>query len=56
MEGVCSSCLAKVKQGKVYFPDDTILDENEVQEGKILTCQARLNQESENIIIDYDAV
>lgn len=56
MEGVCSACVALVKQGKVIFPDDTILSESEVENGKILTCQARLDKNSEAVIIDYDAV
>ena len=38
--GVCSSCLAKVVEGKAVMERNTILDEEEIEEGLILTCQA----------------
>jgi ferredoxin len=54
MEGVCSACKATVVKGKVDFPDDTILDESEVSSGSILTCQAKLAEQSGEVVISYD--
>ena len=56
MEGVCASCCAKLISGKVEHPDDTILSDEQVAAGEILTCQARLNPLDGNVVIDYDAV
>ena len=38
--GVCSSCIARVTEGKATMALNQILTENEVSEGLILTCQA----------------
>jgi ring-1,2-phenylacetyl-CoA epoxidase subunit PaaE len=38
--GVCSSCLAKVTEGKAVMTKNSILTNAEVEEGYILTCQA----------------
>lgn len=50
--GACSSCMAKVTQGKVSMDACFALDEEEVAEGYILTCQAHPN--SENVKIDFE--
>ncbi len=55
MEGVCASCGARLKSGEVDFPDDTILSDEEVQEGKILTCRAKPKPGAALVVIDYDA-
>lgn len=56
MEGVCTACMAQIKDGEVDFPDDTILDDRDKAEGKTLTCQAKLKHGCEKLVIDYDAV
>ena len=38
--GVCSSCLARVTEGKAEMEKNTILNAIELEEGLILTCQA----------------
>lgn len=52
--GVCSSCLAKVVEGSAVMERNTILDQEEIDEGLILTCQA--HPTSSQIKIDYDDV
>lgn len=52
--GVCSSCLAKVVEGTAVMERNTILDDDEIEEGLILTCQA--HPTSASIKIDYDDV
>ena len=52
--GVCSSCIARVTEGKATMALNQILTENEVSEGLILTCQA--HPVSEILTIDYDDV
>jgi ferredoxin len=56
MEGVCTACLALVTEGEVDFPDDTILDSDEVAKGRILTCQAKPRKGCARLKISYDAV
>lgn len=38
--GVCGSCKAQLNKGKVTMANHMALDETELQQGKILTCQA----------------
>ncbi len=52
--GVCSSCLAKVTAGNAVMVKNTILTDDEVDEGFILTCQA--HPTSSKITIDFDDV
>lgn len=52
--GVCSSCLAKVIEGEAVMEKNSILDEDELAEGLILTCQA--HPTTQNLKIDYDDV
>lgn len=52
--GVCSSCLAKVVEGSAVMERNTILDDDEIKEGLILTCQA--HPTTSKIKIDYDDV
>ncbi len=50
--GICSSCIAKVTEGKVTMDKNTILSEEELASGFILTCQA--HPTTEKVTIDYD--
>ena len=52
--GICSSCLARVTEGEAIMEKNTILNEEEVKEGLILTCQA--HPVTAKIKIDYDDV
>ena len=52
--GVCSSCLAKVTEGKAVMVKNSILTDGEVEDGFILTCQA--HPTTQKISIDYDNV
>ncbi len=52
--GICSSCMAKVVEGKAMMKNNTILSEEEVAEGYILTCEA--HPTTPKIVIDYDDV
>ena len=52
--GVCSSCLAKVTEGKALMAKNNILTDDEVDDGFILTCQA--HPITSKISIDYDDV
>lgn len=56
LEGVCSACLAQIEEGAVDFPDDTILDDSEVQEGRVLTCQAKPKAGCLALKVNYDSV
>ena len=52
--GVCSSCLAKVTDGKAIITKNSILTDGEIADGFILTCQA--HPTTSKIIIDFDDV
>ncbi|NOY48718.1 MAG: 2Fe-2S iron-sulfur cluster binding domain-containing protein, partial [Chlorobi bacterium] len=52
--GICSSCIAKLVEGKATMRQNNILTDSELEEGLILTCQA--HPDTPTIIVDYDAV
>ncbi len=52
--GICSSCLAKVTEGKAVMDKNSILSDAEIKDGFILTCQA--HPTTKKITIDYDNV
>lgn len=52
--GVCSTCIAKVTEGKAIMSKNTILTDDELEEGFILTCQA--HPTTSKITIDFDNV
>lgn len=52
--GVCSTCIAKVKEGKVVMEKNQILTDSEIEEGYILTCQS--HPTTATLKIDYDDV
>ena len=52
--GICSSCIARLKEGKATMRQNNILTESELAEGLILTCQA--HPTTATIVVDYDDV
>jgi len=50
--GACSTCMAKVLNGTVEMDVCHALDQDEIKQGYILTCQAKAT--SEQIEIDYN--
>ncbi len=52
--GVCSSCIARVTEGKVEMVKNQILTDGEIADGFILTCQA--HAVTPTLKVDYDDV
>ncbi|MCB0446435.1 MAG: ferredoxin--NADP reductase [Gelidibacter sp.] len=52
--GICSSCLARLTEGKVTMRQNNILTDSELAEGLILTCQA--HPTTPIIRVDYDDI
>jgi len=52
--GVCSSCIARIKEGKAEMVKNQILTDSEIAEGLILTCQA--HPITPTLTVDYDDV
>lgn len=52
--GVCSSCIARIKEGKAEMVKNQILTDGEIAEGLILTCQA--HPLTPTLKVDYDDV
>ena len=52
--GVCSTCIARVVEGKAEMVKNQILTDGEIEEGLILTCQSHPTTSA--IKIDYDDV
>ncbi|WP_242203358.1 ferredoxin--NADP reductase [Aestuariivivens insulae] len=52
--GICSSCLARIKDGEATMRQNNILTDSEVAEGLILTCQA--HPTTPTVVVDYDDV
>ncbi len=50
--GVCCTCKAKVMEGKAKMDLNYSLDDDEVEEGFILTCQA--HPLTENVVVSFD--
>lgn len=51
--GACGTCRAKVVLGRAVMDQNHVLDEAEVADGFVLTCQA--HPVTEELRIDYDA-
>ncbi len=52
--GICSTCIARLKEGKAEMRKNQILTEAEIADGLILTCQA--HPTTPTIVVDYDDV
>lgn len=52
--GVCTSCMAKVIEGRAIMESNSVLTEDEIEDGFILTCQA--HPVTEKVVVDYDDV
>lgn len=52
--GICSSCIARIKEGKAEMRKNQILTDSEIAEGLILTCQA--HPLTPVLKVDYDDV
>lgn len=52
--GVCSTCIARVTEGKAEMAKNQILTDGEIEEGLILTCQA--HPLTATLKVDYDDV
>ncbi len=52
--GVCSSCIAKVTEGKAVMSKNSILSDSELAEGFVLTCQA--HPTTPKVVIDFDDI
>jgi ring-1,2-phenylacetyl-CoA epoxidase subunit PaaE len=51
--GVCSTCRAKLLEGEVDMEVNYALEDDEVKQGFILTCQS--HPKTAKVVIDYDA-
>ncbi len=38
--GVCSTCMCKIKKGKVHMKNNLVLSDKEIEKGYILSCQS----------------
>lgn len=52
--GICSTCIARLKEGKAEMRKNQILTDDEIADGLILTCQA--HPTTPTIVVDYDDV
>ena len=52
--GICSSCVARITEGKATMRQNNILTDGELAEGLVLTCQAQPT--TPTIVVDYDDV
>lgn len=52
--GICSSCIARIKEGTAEMRQNNILTDSELAEGLVLTCQAE--PRSGKLVVDYDDV
>ena len=52
--GICSSCIARIREGEVQMRQNNILTDSEIDQGFILTCQSE--PVSAKVVVDYDDV
>lgn len=51
-QGNCGTCIARVTEGTAAMRANNALDDDEVEEGWVLTCQAVPT--SREVVVDYD--
>lgn len=51
--GVCTTCQAMLREGKVHMDEREALTDEEMEEGYVLTCQS--HPLTNRIVVDYDA-
>ena len=54
LSGSCMSCLAVLKKGRIYQEERGVLEDENLENHEILTCQAK--PESHLVEVDYDSV
>jgi ring-1,2-phenylacetyl-CoA epoxidase subunit PaaE len=52
-EGVCGMCRAKLLEGTVEMAENYVLEDDQLEEGYVLTCQSRPT--CPKVVVDYDA-
>lgn len=52
--GICTTCKARLLEGKVHMDQNFALTEGEIGEGFILTCQS--HPRSEEVVVSYDDI
>ncbi|MEM6685993.1 MAG: ferredoxin--NADP reductase [Bacteroidota bacterium] len=52
--GICSSCIARITEGKAVMEKNQILTDSEIEEGMILTCQA--HPTTPTISVNFDDI
>jgi ring-1,2-phenylacetyl-CoA epoxidase subunit PaaE len=52
--GVCGTCRAKLKAGKVDMDDRDALTDEDIENGYVLTCQS--HPVTEDVYVDYDDI
>lgn len=52
--GICSTCIARLKEGAVEMKKNMVLTDGELEENLILTCQS--HPTTPTVVIDYDDV
>ncbi|MEM9364238.1 MAG: ferredoxin--NADP reductase [Bacteroidota bacterium] len=52
--GVCSSCIARITEGKAEMVKNQILTDGEIEEGFVLTCQA--HPLTPSLTVDFDDI
>jgi len=52
LSGACSTCMGKLKSGSVKMDSCVALDDDEVENGYVLTCQSRPT--SATVSVNFD--
>ena len=51
--GSCGTCMARITEGSARMVNNDALEDDEVDEGYVLTCQS--HPLTDHIVVDYDA-
>ena len=51
MAGACMACIARVKEGDVFQPENGVLSDEQIKDGYTLTCQCKAL--SANVVLKY---